>query len=128
MLFFFQRSKDDILDGRHRIEPGHGDVSSPGPGPRAGEDKPRVYDLPVTLDVIRGDTSNLLVVEVVVDVETETVKYNHLIADSRISPRIVLCAPASAGDLDVPPGKASVRGVVAPLRMRGLAWTPGPGL
>ena len=75
MLCFFQRSKDDISDGRHRIEPRHGDVAAPGPGPRAGEDKPRVYDLPVTLDVIRGDTSNLLVVEVVVDVETKTVKY-----------------------------------------------------
>ena len=68
---FLQMSKDDILDDRHRIEPRHGDVSSPGPGPRAGEDKPRINDLPVTLDVIRGDTSNLLVVEVVVDVKTE---------------------------------------------------------
>ena len=121
-------SKDDISDGRHRIEPCHGDVAAPGPGPRAGEDKPRINDLPVTLDVIRGDTSNLLVVEVVVDVETEMVNYNHLIADSRISPRLVLCAPASAADPDVPPGEASVRGVVAPLRMRGLAWTPGPSL
>ena len=121
-------SKDDISDGRHRIEPRHGDVASPRSSPRAGKDKPRINDLPVTLDVIRGDTSNLLVVEVVVDVETETVKYNHLMADSRISPRIVLRAPASAGDPDVPPGEASVRGVVAPLRMRGLAWTTGHSL
>ena len=74
-------SKDDISDGRHRIEPCQGDVTASGPGPGAGEDKPCVYDLPVTLDIIRGDTSNLLVVEVVVDVETETVKCNHLIAD-----------------------------------------------
>ena len=121
-------SKDDISDGRHRIEPCQGNVTASGPGPGAGEDKPCVYDLPVTLDVIRGDISNLLVVEVVVDVETETVKCSHLFVDHKISPCIVLHAPTSAGDPDVPPGESSVWGVIAPLRMRGLAWTPGPGL
>ena len=63
--------KYDISDGRHSIAPCESDVAAPGPGPGAGEHKPRVNDLPVTLNVVRGDTRNLLVVEVVVDVETE---------------------------------------------------------
>ena len=63
--------KYDISDGRHSIAPCEGDVAAPGPGPGAGEHEPRVNNLPVTLDVVWGNTRNLLVVEVVVDVETE---------------------------------------------------------
>ena len=86
--------KYDISDGRHSIAPCESDVAAPGPSPGAGEHKSRVNDLPVTLDVIRGDTRNLLVVEVVVDVETENIYIYSIMSDTILSHLVLSSSPA----------------------------------
>ena len=70
------------------------DVAAPGPSPGAGEHKSRVNDLPVTLNVVRGDTRNLLVVEVVVDVETEYIYIYSIMSDTVLSHLVLSSSPA----------------------------------
>ena len=85
--------KYDISDGRHSISPSESDIAAPGPSPGVGEHKSRVNDLPVTLNVVRGDTRNLLVVEMVVDVETEN-NYNSIMSDTILSHLVLSSSPA----------------------------------
>ena len=61
----------DISDSRHLVTLCPRDVADSLRGPVAGEDKPGVNDLSITPDVVPGDTRNLRVVEVVVDMVTE---------------------------------------------------------